>query len=91
MKPAPDTLISAENESRRTKHENGTRRLPYRRKRVRERKTLKRNPTPYVPPKNMKKGSDAHGTAENESGSAKHANMTQHPRYRQKRVRARKT
>jgi hypothetical protein len=36
-------------------------------------------------------GSRRPGTAENDSGSAKHKNGTQHTRYRQKRVRARKT
>jgi hypothetical protein len=40
---------------------------------------------------NMKTGADAHGTVENESGRAKHENGTRHPRYRQKRVRERKT
>jgi hypothetical protein len=33
-------------------------------------------------------GLDARGTAENDSGSAKRENRTQHPGYRRKRVRA---
>jgi hypothetical protein len=40
---------------------------------------------------NMKTGADALGTAENESGRAKHENGTRRPRYRRKRVEARKT
>jgi hypothetical protein len=39
----------------------------------------------------MKTGPDALGTAENESGSAKHENGTRLPRHRRKRVRANKT
>jgi hypothetical protein len=39
----------------------------------------------------MKTGLDALGTAENESGHAKHENMTPHPPYRRKQVRERKT
>jgi hypothetical protein len=39
----------------------------------------------------MKTRSDALGTVENESGSAKHENGTQRPRYRRKCVRALKT
>jgi hypothetical protein len=35
---------------------------------------------------NMKNGLDALGTAENESGSAKHGNGTRRPRYGRKRV-----
>jgi hypothetical protein len=35
----PDALGNAEKETRKAKHENGTRRRRYRRKRVRERKT----------------------------------------------------
>jgi hypothetical protein len=82
MEPGPDALYTAENESRSTKHENGTRRSRYRRKRVRERRTLKRDQTPSVPQfmslraQNMKIGPDALGTAENESGSAKHEKRT---------------
>jgi hypothetical protein len=50
-----------------------------------------------VPPKNssgeenMKTGPGALGTAENESGSAKHTNGTRRPRYRRKVVQDRKT
>jgi hypothetical protein len=77
---------TAENESGSTKQENGTRRLRYRRKRVQECITGKRDPTPSVPPKmspgmqntktvlgvqSMKTGPEATGSAENESGSAK--------------------
>jgi hypothetical protein len=40
---------------------------------------------------NMKKGLDALGTAENESGRVKQENGTRHPRYRPKRVQERKT
>jgi hypothetical protein len=40
---------------------------------------------------NMKTGPDALGTAENESGSAKHEKGTRRPPYRRKRVRAHKT
>jgi hypothetical protein len=40
---------------------------------------------------NNKMGPDALGTAENESGKAKHENETRRPRYRRKRVRERKT
>jgi hypothetical protein len=52
---------------------------------------------PSVPPKmsweeqNMKTGLYALGTAEKESGSAKHENWTRHPRFRPKRVRQWKT
>jgi hypothetical protein len=55
--------------------------------------TLKRDPTPSVPPKmchgvqNMKTGHDALGNAENESGRAKHENVRRRLRYRRKRVR----
>jgi hypothetical protein len=38
MKMVPNALGTAENEFRRAKHENGTRRTRHRRKRVRERK-----------------------------------------------------
>jgi hypothetical protein len=41
MKTGPNALHTAENVSGSTKHENGTLRLRYRRKRVRERKTCK--------------------------------------------------
>jgi hypothetical protein len=91
-----DAHGTVENESGHTKHENVTRRPRYRRKRVRESETLKRDPTPSVPPKmspgaqNIKTGPDALATAENESGRAKHENGTRRPPYRRKRVRARK-
>jgi hypothetical protein len=39
---------------------------------------------------NMKAGADALGTAEKETGSAKHEKGTRRPRYRRKRVRERK-
>jgi hypothetical protein len=89
-KMGPAALGTVENESGSTKHENETRRPRYRRKRVRARNTLKRDPTASVLPKtsqgaqNMKKGPDALGTAENESGTAKHKNGTRRPRYRRK-------
>jgi hypothetical protein len=73
MKMGPDAIGALENESGRAKHENGTRRLQYRRKRFRERKTSKWDPTPTVLPKtspdaqNMKTGPDALGSTENES------------------------
>jgi hypothetical protein len=76
-KTGPAALGTAENESGRVKQEQGKRRPRYRRKRVREHKTLKRDPTSSVPPKtssaaqNKKKGPYALGTAENEFGSAK--------------------
>jgi hypothetical protein len=97
MKTGLDARGTAEDESGRAKHENGTRHPRYARKRVWERKTGKREPTHLVPPKKspgaqiIKTGPDALGTAENESGSAKHENGTLRPRYRRKRVRERKT
>jgi hypothetical protein len=78
MKTGPDAVGTAENEYGDAKQENGTRRPQKRRKRVRARKTRTRESTPSVPPKissgeqNMKKGPYAFGTADNESGSAKH-------------------
>jgi hypothetical protein len=81
-----DALGTAENESGHTKHENVTRRPRYGRKRVRERATLKRDPTPSVWLKmspgmqNMKTVPDALGTAENESERAKHENRTRRPK-----------
>jgi hypothetical protein len=39
----------------------------------------------------MKTGPDALGTAQNGSGSAKHANGTRRPRFRRKQVQERKT
>jgi hypothetical protein len=92
MKTRSDALSIAENESGHAKHENGTRRTRHRWKRVRERKTWKRDPTPSVPSKmsshaqNMKMGPDVLRTAENVSGSAKHENKTRRPRYHQKLV-----
>jgi hypothetical protein len=65
MKTGLDALDTAENESGRAKHENGTRRPRYRRNRVMERKTSKLHPTPSIPPKmspevqNMITGPDA--------------------------------
>jgi hypothetical protein len=88
MKTGPEALGTAENESGSTKHENGTRRSSYRQKRVRECKTLKRETTPSLPPKNspgaqnMKTGPDALGTAEIESECVKHENGTRRARYR---------
>jgi hypothetical protein len=69
MKKGPKALSTAGKESGRAKHENGTRRPRYRRKRFLARKIGKWNQTPSVPPKtslvsqNMKMGPDAHGTA----------------------------
>jgi hypothetical protein len=97
MKTGPDALGTAENESGQEKQENGTRRPRYRRKRLQERKTRKRDPILSIPPKtnpsvqNIKTGPDAHGTAQNEFGRAKHDNGTRRPRYRRKRIRERKT
>jgi hypothetical protein len=77
MKTGPDALGTAENVSGRAEHENGISRPHYRRKLVRARKTLKRDPTPSVPSSTsmvaqyMKTGIDALGIAENESGRAK--------------------
>jgi hypothetical protein len=72
MKTGADALGTAENESGNAKHKNGTRRPPHRRKSVRERKTLKRDPTPSLSSK-MSSGAqiiktvpDALGTVENE-------------------------
>jgi hypothetical protein len=97
MKKEPDALVTAENESGNAKHVNETRRPQYCRKRVQERKTLKRDMTPSKPPKmspgaqNMKTGPDALGTAENVSGSAKYEKGIWCPRYRWKWIRERKT
>jgi hypothetical protein len=97
MKPGHDALGTAENESMSAKHENWTPRRRYRQKRVRDRKTRKRETTPSVllemshGAQNMKTGHNDLGTAENESGSAKHENGTLRRRYRRKRVRKRKT
>jgi hypothetical protein len=87
MKMRPDALGTAENEFGSAKYENGTRRPRYRRKRVRERKTLKRDPTASVPPKmssgaqNMKTVQDTFGTVEKESKSSQHEKGTRRPRY----------
>jgi hypothetical protein len=97
MKTRTDAHGTAENESGSAKHENVTRHLRYRRKRIRARKKRKRDPTPSVPPKKnpraqyMKTGPEAHGIAENESGRTKHENWTRCPRYHRKRIRACKT
>jgi hypothetical protein len=70
MKTGPDAPGTAENESGSAKDENGMRRPLYRRRRVREDKTRKRDMTPSVPPKmspgaqNMKAGPDALVTVE---------------------------
>jgi hypothetical protein len=83
----PDALRTAENVLCSAKHEYGARRRRYRRKLVRERKTLKQEPTLFALPKtclgtqNMKTGLDALGIAENESGSAKHEHRTRRLRY----------
>jgi hypothetical protein len=75
MKTGADALGTTEKECGCAKHENGTRHPRHRRRRVRGRKTKKREPTPSIPPKtshgvqNMKTGPDALGIAENESGS----------------------
>jgi hypothetical protein len=90
VKKGPYATGTTENESRSAKREKGTLRHRYRRKRVRERKTWKRDPTHSVPPKmspraqNMKTGPDALGTFENESERAKHENGTRLPQNRQK-------
>jgi hypothetical protein len=97
MKTGPDAIGTTENESERAKRENGTRRTRHHRKRVQERKTEKRDLTTSVPLKmspgaqNMKTGPDAHGNAENESGSAKRENGTRRSQHRRKLVRERKT
>jgi hypothetical protein len=96
-KTGPDDPGTAAKESGRAKHENGIRRLRYRRKQVRVCKACKRDPTPIVSLKmsagaqNMKTKPNALGTSEDKSGSVKHENGTQRPRYRQKRVRERIT
>jgi hypothetical protein len=97
METGLDALRTAENDYGYAKHGNGTRHPRYRRKCVRERKTLKQEPTPTVPSKtslgaqSMQMGTDALGTFENESGSAKHENGNRRPPHRRKRVRKRKT
>jgi hypothetical protein len=97
MKTGPGTLRTAENISGSEKHENGIGHPRYRRKCVRARKTLKRDPMHSAPPKtipaaqNMKTEPDTLGTAENESGRAKHENGTRRTRYHRIRVWERKT
>jgi hypothetical protein len=97
MKTGLEALSTAENVSGSIKHENGTRRPRYRRKRIRGCKTLKRDPKPPELPntslsaQNKKTGLDAHGTTENKFGSAKHENWTRRPRYRRKYVQERKS
>jgi hypothetical protein len=97
MVTVPDALGTVENEFGRAKHKNGTQHIWHRRKLVRERKTCNRDPTPTVPPKmspgaqNMKTGPCALGTAENESGCAKHENWTRRPLYSRIRFRELKT
>jgi hypothetical protein len=77
LKMGPDALGTAENKSKVAKQENRTQSPQYRRKRVWEGKTWKRDPTPSVPPKmspgtqNMKAGPDTLRTAENETGDEK--------------------
>jgi hypothetical protein len=89
-KTGPDAIVTAENMSRSAKHENGTGRARYHRKRVWARKTLKRDLKPSVMPKtspgaqNMNTGADALGVTENEYGRAKHESGTRRPRYRRK-------
>jgi hypothetical protein len=83
MKTGHGVLGIAENRSGSAKYENKTHRPRYRRNRVRECKTSKRDPTPSVPKKtspvaqNMKTSPDALGTDENKSGSTKYDNGTQ--------------
>jgi hypothetical protein len=77
------------------KQENRTRRTSRSRKRVRERKTRIQGPTATVPPKmcpgaqSKETGPDALGTAEKESGSAKHENGTRRPPHYRKHFRER--
>jgi hypothetical protein len=90
MKTGPEDRGTAENESKIAKLENGTRRPPYREKRLWERKTLKRHPAPSFPLKmspeaqNIKTGPDALGTAKKYSQRAKYENKTRRPRNRRK-------
>jgi hypothetical protein len=82
IKTGPNAVGTAENGSGSAEHENGTSRPRYCRKRVRERKTYKRETALSIPPKMgkgaqiMKTGPNAVGTAENGSGGAKHENGT---------------
>jgi hypothetical protein len=85
MKTGHDALGTAENEPGRAKHENGTCRPRYGRKRVWGRKAGKRDSTPSKPPKmssdaqNKNTGTDAPGSAKYESGSAKREKGTRRP------------
>jgi hypothetical protein len=75
MITGPDVRGSSNNEPGSIKLENGTRRPRYRGKRLRERKTSKRDLTSSFPPKmspgaqNMKTGPDTLGTAKQENGA----------------------
>jgi hypothetical protein len=90
MKTGPDALGTMKNEYGSAKHDNSRVRPRYRRKRVRERKAWKRDPTPSEDLKmspgaqNLKTGPDAVCTAENEYGDTKQENGTRRPRYRRK-------
>jgi hypothetical protein len=83
MKTGYDALGTVKNVYGIAKHANVTRRPRYRRKRVRECKTWKRDLTPSVRPKmspkaqNTKTGPDTLDTALNETKSAKHENIKQ--------------
>jgi hypothetical protein len=80
VKTVLDALDTAPNEFESVKHENWTRQPRYRPKRVREHKTCKRVTTPSMLPKpcsgarNKKTVTDAPGSAENVSRSAKYEN-----------------
>jgi hypothetical protein len=80
IKTGPDALDIVKNGSRSATHENWTRLRRYRRKRLNERKTVKRDPTHLAPPKkisgaqDMKTEPDALDTAQNGFVSAKHEN-----------------
>jgi hypothetical protein len=75
MKTGRGALGNAENEFASAKLENGSQRPRYRRKRVRARKTLKRDMTPSIPPKmspdaqNIKTGPDTLGTKKTSPGA----------------------
>jgi hypothetical protein len=80
MNKGTDALGTDENESGSAKYEKVTRRTRHRR--IRERKTRKRDPTHSASPKtspgvqNMKKEPDALSNAEKDSESLKHENRT---------------
>jgi hypothetical protein len=82
MKTRHDALSTAENESGRAKLENGTRRPWYRRKMSPGAQNMKTGHDAQSTAKmsliaqNLKTGPGALGTAENESGRAKHENGT---------------